>query len=105
MPGAPRGSRLPGKEKTNRKTREAIESAAFQIGLIIAIERNRAGLNQTELAEKVGKGATQSNITRIERGRPAKLTSTQITKLFKVLGLEQFRLQREFLRWWQTQKA
>ena len=69
--------------------------------MVIAIERNRFRWNQTQLAERIGGGADQSSITRIENGKSAKLTSAQITKLFKVLEMQGFRLQREFLKWWQ----
>lgn len=101
MAGAPSGSRLPRKDTTNRKTRETLEHAAFEIGIVIAIERNRFGWNQTQLGEKIGGGADQTDISRVERGGSAGLSSTQINKLFKVLEMEKFELQREFLKWWQ----
>jgi hypothetical protein len=69
--GATSGSRLPRKGGTSKKTREALESAAFQIGLVLALERNRQGLNQTELANRVGWSADQNHISRIERGIPS----------------------------------
>jgi len=94
-------SRLPRKAGTNKKTREAIENAAFEIGMIVAIERNRARLNQTELAEQVGGGADQNDISRIERGKPTGFTNAQINKLFRILGMEEFKLQRRFMKWWQ----
>lgn len=101
-PGAPSGSRLPQKRSTSRRTRESIESVAFQIGFVVAVERNRNRLNQTQLAEKVGGGANQSHITAIENGQPGGLTSTQLDRLFKVLGLDSgFSLQKSFLKWWQ----
>jgi hypothetical protein len=104
-PGAPAGARLPRKSQTNSRTRGAIEDAAFQIGLVLAIERNRQGLNQSELADLVGGSADQMDISRLERGIPAGLSSTQVTKLFKTLEMTQFRHQREFLKWWQQQKT
>lgn len=104
MPGAPSGSRLPRKTGTSRRTREALESIAFQIGLVIAIERNRVRKNQTELAEDVGHGADQNDISRIERGIPTGFSAKQVKRLFKVLEMSSFRLQREFLIWWQSQK-
>lgn len=103
-PGAPAGSRLPRKDQTNASTRAAVGDVAFRIGLILAIERNRQRLNQSELAGLVGGGTEQSHITRIERGIPAGLTPARIAKLFEVLGMAEFRLQREFLKWWQQQK-
>lgn len=101
MAGPISGSRLPRKSGTNKKTREAIENVAFEIGIVIAIERNRFRLNQTELAERVGGGADQNDISRIERGKPTGLDSAQMNKLFKVLEMEEFKLQRRFLKWWQ----
>jgi hypothetical protein len=101
MAGTASGSRLPRKAGTNKKTREAIENVAFEIGIVIAIERNRFRLNQTELGERIGGGADQNDISRVERGKPAGLSNSQINKLFKVLEMDEFELQRRFLRWWQ----
>jgi ribosome-binding protein aMBF1 (putative translation factor) len=95
------GSRLPRKDATNRKTRGALENVAFEIGIVIAIERNRFRWNQTELAEKIGGGADQNDISRIERGQSGGFSSSQINKLFRELEMDNFRLQREFLKWWQ----
>jgi ribosome-binding protein aMBF1 (putative translation factor) len=101
MAGAISGSRLPRKSGTNKKTREAIENVAFEIGIVIAIERNRFRMNQTELAEQVGGGADQSDISRIERGKPTGFSNAQMNKLFRILEMEEFQLQRRFLKWWQ----
>ena len=92
---------MPRKAGTNKKTREAIENLAYEIGIVIAIERNRARMNQTELGEAVGGGADQYAISRIERGKPAGLSNAQINKLFRLLGMEEFKLQRRYLKWWQ----
>lgn len=100
MAGAPPGSRLPRKNATSRRTREALENAAFQIGLVIAIERNRKSLNQTELAGLVGGGADQNHVSRIERGIPSGLSPAKVDKLFAVLEMGDFDLQRDFLKWW-----
>jgi ribosome-binding protein aMBF1 (putative translation factor) len=94
-------SRLPRKAGTNKKTREAIENVAFEIGIVVAIERNRFRMNQTELAERIGGGAEQSDISRIERGKPTGFSNAQMNKLFKVLEMDEFKLQRYFLKWWQ----
>lgn len=101
MAGTTSGSRLPRKAGTNKKTREAIQNVAFEIGIVIAIERNRFRLNQTELADLVGGGADQNDISRIERGRPTGFSNAQMNKLFKVLEMDEFQLQRFFLKWWQ----
>jgi transcriptional regulator with XRE-family HTH domain len=92
---------LPRHSTTNKRTREAIGNAAFEVGLVIAIERNRKHWNQQELAHKVGGGATYNDISRIERGSGVGFTKGQIDKLFAVLGLDEFDTQREFLEWWQ----
>jgi ribosome-binding protein aMBF1 (putative translation factor) len=95
------GARLPRKDATNKKTRQTVENAAFEIGMVVAIERNRLRLNQTELAERVGGGADQNDISRIERGAGTGFTKKQIDTLFDCLGMQAFDLQREFLKWWQ----
>jgi ribosome-binding protein aMBF1 (putative translation factor) len=92
---------LPRRSTTNRRTREAIENAAFEIGLVIAIQRNRKHWNQSELAQEVGRNVTHNDISRIERGAGPGLTDRQIDKLFEVLDLGEFEMQREFLKWWQ----
>jgi hypothetical protein len=104
-PGAPQGARLPRKDQTNARTRSAIADVAFQIGLVLAIERNRLGLNQSELAGLIGGGTEQRHVSRLERGIPAGLSSAQVTRLFKALAMTQFRRQPEFLKWWQQQRA
>jgi transcriptional regulator with XRE-family HTH domain len=92
---------LPRRSTTNRRTREAIENAAFEIRLVIAIQRNRKHWNQSELADEVGGNATHNDISRIERGAGVGLTKRQIDRLFDLLDLGQFEMQREFLKWWQ----
>jgi transcriptional regulator with XRE-family HTH domain len=91
---------LPRRSTTNKRTREAIENAAFEIGLVIAIQRNRKHWNQKELAEEIGR-ATHNDISRIERGAGVKFTDRQIDRLFEILELDEFEMQREFLKWWQ----
>jgi hypothetical protein len=92
---------LPRRSTTNKRTREAIENAAFEIGLVIAIQRNRKHWNQDELAGEI-RGATQPDISGIERGVDVGFTSRQIDKLFAVLDLDEFEVQREFLKWWNS---
>jgi transcriptional regulator with XRE-family HTH domain len=92
---------LPRRSTTNKRTREAIENAAFEIGLVIAIQRNRRHLNQQELADEIGGKATHNDISRIERGAGVGLTGSQVDNLFAVLDLDEFEMQREFLKWWQ----
>jgi ribosome-binding protein aMBF1 (putative translation factor) len=51
----------------------------------IGVAREKAGLTQAELAEKVG--ADQATISRIERGEP-NVTFETLTKLARALGLK-----------------
>lgn len=67
--GAPPGPRVPRKGTATKRSREAIEGVAFQIGVMVAIERNRWKLNQYELAQKVG--TDQISVSNIENGKPA----------------------------------
>ena len=99
------GAQLPRKSTTAKNTRETVENAAIQIGIVVALERNRKSLNQLGLANEVAGGARQSSISRIERGLPARMTSQQIDKLFRTLDMNTaaFRTQRAFLKWWQQQ--
>ena len=56
-----------------------------QIGAIIRRARRSAGMNQTELGEKVG--LRQATISKLERGEPATRLSTMLDVL-SALGLE-----------------
>ena len=56
-----------------------------QIGAIIRRARRSAGMNQTELGEKVG--LRQATISKLERGEPATRLSTLLDVL-SALGLE-----------------
>ena len=56
-----------------------------QIGAIIRRARRSAGMNQTELGEKVG--LRQATISNLERGEPATRLSTMLDVL-SALGLE-----------------
>ncbi len=56
-----------------------------QIGAIIRRARRNAGMNQTELGEKVG--LRQATISKLERGEPATQLSTMLDAL-SALGLE-----------------
>jgi hypothetical protein len=78
-----------------------VEHAAFEIGLVIAIERNRRHMNQQDLADAVGGNATFNDISRIERGSGVGFTKAQVDRLFAVLRMDGFDTQREFLKWWQ----
>jgi ribosome-binding protein aMBF1 (putative translation factor) len=98
---APKGPILPRKDRTASEARSALGNCAFQIGVLLSIQRNRWGLRQEDLAAEVGRN--QGDISAIERGaRPSKpLTDAQLKKLFKVLDLNSEKQLREFLAWWQ----
>jgi ribosome-binding protein aMBF1 (putative translation factor) len=101
---APKGPILPRKDRTAAQARSAIENAAYQVGVLIAIQRNRWDLRQEDLADEVGCG--QGDISAIERGQPpAKpLSAKQLARLFKALDLGDERELREFLMWWQSRR-
>jgi ribosome-binding protein aMBF1 (putative translation factor) len=92
---------LPSKQKTARQARSTLLSGAFQVGVLIAIQRNRKGMRQEDLAEAIGR--KQPDISGLERGarlaRP--LTDTQLKSLFEVLDLKRETRLREYLGWWQ----
>ncbi len=69
---------------------------------MIAIQRNRKGMRQEDLASAIGR--KQTDISVIERGgRLTKpLTDKQLKTLFEVLDLKKEIRLREFLKWWQT---
>lgn len=96
--GAPTGPRLPRKGTAQKRSREAIEGLAFQIGVMVAIERNRWKMNQAELAAKVG--TDQIVISRLENGTPADMTNAKFDKLFKTLELNDAEVQCSFAKWW-----
>lgn len=57
---------LPGKEKTAGQARWSLLSSAFQVGVLIAIQRNRKGMRQEDLARAIGR--KQTEISALERG-------------------------------------
>jgi len=99
---APRGPILPRKDITASQARAALANSAFQVGVLLAIQRNRVGMRQEDLGAEIGR--TQSEISTLERGgRLAKpLSDGELKTLFKVLNLANQRRLREFLKWWQT---
>lgn len=60
-----------------------IEPEAKQIGELLKLSRESAGLTQAQLGERVGVQAAQ--ISKIERGR--NLTISTIVRVLKALGL------------------
>ncbi len=99
---APKGPMLPRKNRTAAQARKSLRNSAFQVGVFLAIERNRCGMRQEDLAAAVG--CSQGDISDIEQGyRPPKRPSdAQLKRLFKVLKVSNQVELREFLKWWHT---
>ena len=97
---APKGPMLPRKRTALARSRGTLEAAAFQIGTIVAVERNRNRLTQGELATKVG--LNQIDISSIENGEPppSGTSNATIEKLFRTLGLPHKEAHANYLKWW-----
>ena len=93
---------LPRKSTALLRSRGALQSVAFQIGTLVAVERNRKGMTQQELADAVG--IRQIDVSRIENGEGvAKIVKdARIDKLFSKVDLpkKSARLQANFVKWW-----
>ena len=98
MPGAPPGPRLPRKSALRRRSREQLEGAAYLIGVLIAVQRNRLGLSQHDLARELGIG--QPELSDVENGGAARFSRAKINALFKRLDIGDFDGQAAFLEWW-----
>lgn len=98
--GAPHGPRLTRKDTAAKRARESLASVAYQIGILIAIQRNRWNMNQTDLAKKVG--IEQIDVSNIENGQPTgkRVTDQKVDALFAQLDLKSAKLQANFLKWW-----
>ena len=92
------GPRLPRKDTSLKRTRETLEGAAHQIGVLLAIERNRWRLTQEELADELGVG--QIAISHMENGRPAAIPDPAFDALFKRFELTSGGAHADFLEWW-----
>jgi ribosome-binding protein aMBF1 (putative translation factor) len=97
---APTGPRLPRKRTALARSRGALESIAFQIGTLVAVERNRSRLTQQELADRVD--IRQIDISTLENGErlPRTVTNKHIDKLFRAVDLPSRRLHANFVKWW-----
>lgn len=80
-----------------------MKTTASQVGSLVSIQRNRAGLTQEELEGATG--VDQVVISYIETGKPApgSLSNTSIEKLFKRLDLDPKGPQANFVKWWRDQ--
>ena len=57
--------------------------------------RKAARLNQTDLAEKIGRGWTKYTVSNLERGRDTEVTADEVDALATVLGLTPSALERQ----------
>ena len=91
---------LPRKSTAIARSRGALQSVAFQIGTLVAVERNRRRMTQQELAGAVG--IRQIDVSSIENGeRLAKaVKDQQIDKLFVAVELPRRGLHANFVKWW-----
>jgi|tagenome__1003787_1003787.scaffolds.fasta_scaffold20684483_3 hypothetical protein len=95
---APQGPILPRKDTALARARQGLESTAFQIGVIVAIQRNRWVLTQDELADEVG--IDQIDVSHIENGRRARVTDAEIDALFDRIDLPSNGVHANFVKWW-----
>ena len=99
---ASRGPNLPQRARTARQAKSALANTAFQVGILLAIQRNRSGKLQGDLAAELR--CAQPDISRIERGQPPSkpLSELQLKRLFETLDLAGEDRLRAFLKWWQA---
>jgi transcriptional regulator with XRE-family HTH domain len=95
---APNGPILPRKSTALARSKGNLEAVAFQIGVIVAVERNRKRLTQTQLATTVG--IDQVDVSALENGQPAAITDAQTKALFKALGLDPDGVHCHYVMWW-----
>jgi DNA-binding XRE family transcriptional regulator len=95
---APNGPILPRKDTALARARQSLESVAFQIGVIVAIQRNRWEMTQSELATQVG--VEQINVSNIENGRAAGISDAQIDAIFDEIDLPSDSAHANFVKWW-----
>lgn len=92
-------SHLPRKQTSLAQSKAVLQSTAFQIGVIVSIERNRRGKSQEDVAAVAGVG--QPAVSNIETGKP--LTSTvsdaAIDAVFKAVGIGTG-MHANFVKWW-----
>ncbi len=99
----PAGPYLPRKDTVIKRSREALEGVAYQIGILLAIQRTRRGLIQWELAGELGvtdQKDGQLAISAAENGKGCWLTDPQIDHLFELLYLEPKSTHANFVKWW-----
>lgn len=97
---APQGPILPRKDTALLRARQSLESVAFQIGVIVAVQRNRWQLTQYELASAIG--IKQTDVSAIENGRPpgSAATDKKIEALFEHIELPADGAHASYVKWW-----
>jgi transcriptional regulator with XRE-family HTH domain len=82
------------------RSRGALRSVAFQIGTLVAVERNRHRMTQQDLADRVG--IRQIDVSSLENGEslPRTVNDQKVDKLFRALDLPPRGLHANFLKWW-----
>jgi ribosome-binding protein aMBF1 (putative translation factor) len=97
---AAKGPHLPRKRTALARSRGALESIAFQVGTLVAVERNRSRITQQTLADQVG--IRQIDVSALENGDrlPRTVTDKQIDKLFAAVELPSRNLHANFVKWW-----
>jgi ribosome-binding protein aMBF1 (putative translation factor) len=97
---ARKGPILPRKATALARSRESLKSVAFQIGTLVAVERNRWRMTQQDLADKVG--IRQIDVSTLENGErlPKTVKDQHIDKLFGELDLPRKGLHANFVKWW-----
>lgn len=94
----PEGPRLPRRDTFSRRIRESLEGVAYQIGVLVAVQRNRCGYTQWELADAVG--IEQIQVSRLENGQPSGIADAGVDDLFTRLELEAGSAHANFVKWW-----
>ncbi len=89
---------LPRKATGLARSRDSLRAVAFQIGTLLAIQRNRGRMTQDFLGKVVG--IDQIDISRVENGQPLAVTDAKIDALFGRLGLSGGEMQANFVKWW-----
>lgn len=99
----PEGPHLPRRDIALRRSREALEGVAYQVGVLLSIQRNRQDLTQWELAgviELKDQKDGQLAISAAENGRGCWLDDSSIERLFERLDLEADGAHANFVKWW-----
>lgn len=92
------GPRLPRKATFLKRVNESLAGVAYQIGVLLAIQRNRCDITQWELAEELG--IAQEDVSALENGEHVPLTNAQIDRLFSRLELPNAKAHANFVKWW-----